>query len=80
MTYPDSFVAMEMGPTVGLTYERRPYHGRVFVLSEVPALVEQYGIPDPPWTDEHLDWTTWPEETFVEVQLWSDEPIRSHLE
>jgi hypothetical protein len=39
VTYPDSFVAME----VGSISVRRPYHGKVFLLAELPALVETRG-------------------------------------
>ncbi|HMC52070.1 MAG TPA: hypothetical protein VKI64_04855, partial [Acidimicrobiales bacterium] len=34
-TRPDSFTAMEVGPEFGPPHERRPYHARVFRLSEL---------------------------------------------
>ena len=80
ITYPDSFGAMKLGTEFGLAQQRKPYHGRLFLLEELPALTEQFGIPSPAWNDEHeKSWTSWPDETYVEVQLWSDEPVRSYL-
>jgi hypothetical protein len=79
ITYPDSFTAMALGTTCGFGYQARPYHGRVFLLGELPGLVEQFGIPDPRWDGRYQSWTTWPAEAYIEVQLWSDDPIRGFL-
>ena len=80
ITFPDSFTAMELGTEFGLVQQPKPYHGRLFLLDELPALVEQFGIPSPAWNDEHeKSWTSWPQEAYVEVQLWSDEPVLSYL-
>lgn len=78
-TYPDSFTAMQANTTTRPGQQTRPYHGRVFLLSELPRLVERFGVPDPSWDGQYQAWTTWPAETYIEVQLWSDEPIRAHL-
>ncbi len=75
VTYPDSFVAMEIGPAFGIEQTARPYHGQVFTLDQLPDLVARHGIPDPPWRPEHRDWRTWPEETFIEIQVWADGPL-----
>jgi hypothetical protein len=79
VTYPDSFVAMEVGLEVGSIPDRRPYHGTVFLLADLPELVEPYGIPSPSWDSEDREWTSWPQETFIEVQLWVDDPVRQYL-
>ena len=79
ITYPDSFTAMGFGPRFGIDYEPRPYHGRVFLLGELSGLVEQFGIPDPCWDGDYQAWATWPAEAYIEVQLWSDEPIAGYL-
>ncbi len=60
--------------------ESRPYHGQVFLVRELPRLVERYGVPSPSWTREHEAWTSWPDETYIEVQLWSDDPVHTFLE
>jgi hypothetical protein len=79
VTYPDSFVAMEAGVDVGLAPDRQPYHGKIFLLAELPGLIETYGIPSPPWAEGDRTWRRWPQETFIEVQLWANDPIRQHL-
>ena len=79
ITYPDSFTAMEAGTSSRPGQQSRPYHGRVFLLGELPGLVEQFGVPDPVWDSDYQAWTTWRAEAYIEVQLWSDEPIRAHL-
>jgi hypothetical protein len=79
VTYPDSFAAMEFGHEFGITQQSKPYHGQVFLLADLPELVERYGIPSPAWRSEYREWTTWPEATYIEVQLWSDQPVRPYL-
>jgi hypothetical protein len=39
ITYPDSLTAMELGTEFGLSQQPRPYHGRVFLLSDLQGLV-----------------------------------------
>jgi hypothetical protein len=73
VTYPDSFVAMEV--TGAARAEVTRHAGRVYRLDELPALVDAVGLPSPS-TDPTRNWRTWPAATFVEVQLWSDEPIQ----
>jgi hypothetical protein len=79
ITYPDSFTAMAQRTSFGLSHHARPCHGRVFLLSELPGLVERFGIPDPHWDGHYESWTTWPAEAYIEVQLWSDDPIRGFI-
>lgn len=79
ITYPDSFAAMEAGTSSGPGQEPRPYHGRVFLLDELSGLVERFGLPDPSWDGQYQSWTTWRAEAYIEVQLWSDEPVSAYL-
>jgi len=80
MTCPDSFTAMGLGTGPGPGQPPRPCHGRVFLLGELPCLVEQISLPDPSgWDGRYQTWTTWPANPYIEVQLWSDEPIRAYL-
>jgi hypothetical protein len=76
ITYPDSFTAMALGTPPGTGHQPRPCHGRVFLLGELPRLVDRFGIPDPHWDGPYQSWATWPTEAYIEVQLWSDDPIR----
>ena len=79
VTYPDSFTALGFGPEFGVPREPQPYHGRVFLLTELPELIGRFGVPSPRWRAEHQTWTTWPQEAYIEVQLWTDEAVRQHL-
>jgi hypothetical protein len=78
-TYPDSFTAMGFAPEYGLPYEAKPYHGRVYRLAELEEVIGRYGLPeDPPGAYDGYEQR--PFEAYVEVQLWSDDPIRHLLE
>jgi hypothetical protein len=75
VTYPDSFTAMGLGPLFGLPYTAKPYHGRVFRLEEIEMLVRNYGMPVDEADDvyegsEHRDF-----EKYIEIQVWSDQPL-----
>lgn len=79
ITYPDSFTAMAAGTSPGPGWQPGPCHGRVFLLGEMPGLFERFGVPDPRWDGRYQAWITWPADAYIEVQLWSDEPIRAHM-
>ncbi len=74
-TYSDSFEAMGFGADFGIPrQEARPYHDRVYLIDELEAVIGEYGMPRVEYDNY---WGT-PVERFIEVQLWSDEPVR-HL-
>jgi hypothetical protein len=79
-TYPDSFTAMAFGPRFGLPHEPRPYHGRVFLLSQIRDVVALYGLPADETDAVYEGYQHRSFEKYIEVQLWSDEPIRAFLE
>jgi hypothetical protein len=56
------------------------HHGRVYRLDRLGPIVAEVGVPSPAWVDAHRDWRTWPRRTFIEVQLWSDEPVAAFLD
>ena len=78
-TLPDSVVAMGFGPQFGLPYVPKPYHQRVFGLSELADVVKQYGLPlgepDADYGGYHLRTV----EKFIEVQVWTDAPFHRFL-
>jgi hypothetical protein len=78
-TYPDSFTAMGFGPEYGLPSEPKPYHGRVFSLADLPSLIARYGLPDDVPDQDYEGYQQRPFEKYVEVQLWSDEPVLEFL-
>lgn len=77
-TYPDSFTAMGLLSDYGLPHEPRPYHGEVFRLTELGAVLAQYGMPVDPG-EAYEGYAGRPFELYIEVQLWSDEPIERWL-
>jgi hypothetical protein len=79
VTYPDSFTAMGYLPDFGLPYDRRPYHERAFFLNELPELIDGYGLPSGAALDSYAGYQLRPFEQYIEVQLWSDEPVRQLL-
>jgi hypothetical protein len=77
-TYPDSFTAMGCGQAFGLPDDTRPYHGTVFRMEELDEVVGTYGLPDDEPDADYAGYQHRAFEKYIEVQLWSDQPIR-HL-
>jgi hypothetical protein len=80
-TYPDSGIAMGMGTKYGLPPEPvRPYHNRVYRISELDEVVTTYGLPDASPDEGYENYHHKKFEKYIEVQLWTDDPIRQFLE
>jgi hypothetical protein len=78
ITYPDSFTAMGLAAEYGLPYEHRPYHDQTFRIDDIPGLVAEYGLP----ADDPGDYDGYerrPFERYIEVQLWTDDPVVRYL-
>ncbi len=70
---------MEVTRDFGLAFAQKPYYGRLYRLADIADLAARYGIPRPALEGyEGLAAADTPE-TFVEVQLWSDEPVRRYF-
>ena len=78
-THPDSFTAMALGPDYGVPYEPRPCHEQVFRLADLPAVIEEFGLPQDPGATGYAGYVDRPFEMYVEVQVWSDDPVRAYL-
>lgn len=78
-TYPDSFGAMGLGAEFGQPYSPQPYHGRVYRMEELGAVIDAYGLPDDTPDDDYEGFHLRPFEKYIEIQLWSDEPIQQFL-
>jgi hypothetical protein len=78
-TYPDSFTAMGLIAEYGLPYEPRPYHLRVFRLEELTHIVGVHGLPRDEEPLEYAGYERAQFEKYIEVQVWSDEPVRQFL-
>lgn len=66
-TYGDIFPAMRY-------QDGKPYRGQVYRLDELPALIEQYGLPQ--------EWNAAGRlgpERYIEAQVWDDAPLLAYL-
>jgi len=63
-TYGDTFPALRL-------HDGRPYRGLVYTLAELPALIEQYGLPQDWNPDGHCG-----PERYIEAQVWEDVPLQ----
>lgn len=73
-TYPDSMTSLPLATLVEHHNDRKPYHGHVFTLDEIAAVVSEYGLPG---TEYDRSATRY--DTFIEVQIWDDRPLREYL-
>ncbi len=74
-TYPDSMISLWFGVDKPEEYYLPAYHGKVFTLDEIQAIVAEHGIPEECW-DTHL-----PDELapYIEAQVWNTAPVRFFL-
>lgn len=64
-TYGDSI------PSLDPAFRRqRRYHGKVYTLSQLPGLIEEFGLPQQWNPDGQLGY-----ETYIEAQIWTDLPL-----
>lgn len=78
-TYPDSITALGLGAEYGLPTFTRPYHGRVYRLAELHDVVAEHGLPSDTVPGSYAGHQLEPFEHFIEIQLWSDEPLANRL-
>jgi hypothetical protein len=74
-TFTDSFFAFSDANLRGVRIPERPYHGRVYRLEDLPALVGTFGLPGERWRTEpgrRFD-------VYIEAQIWDDAPILGYL-
>jgi len=67
-TYGDTFPAMRY-------QDGKPYRGQVYMLVELPGLIEQYGLPQD-WNAEGKHGP----DRYIEAQVWADEPLEPYME
>src|ERR1044071_4847558 len=63
-TYGDTFPAMRYK-------DGKPYRGKVYLLTELPGLVNEYGLPQI-WNAQGK----YGPERYIEAQVWDDEPLQ----
>ncbi len=74
-TYPDSMASLPIAMHDDHIAHRKSYHGQVFTLDEIEAVIAAFGLPGARWKTE----PSMKHDRFVEVQVWDDRPIREFL-
>jgi hypothetical protein len=70
-TYPDSMISDWLRGQTGQAFHHPEYHGQVFRLDEISAIVDRFGIPDHQWQrDESRKY-----DLFIEAQIWGEIPF-----
>lgn len=67
-TFPDSYVA--------LSSDEKPYHGKVFLLTELKSVVCQYGMPKDEQPLNYQSYWKGDFEKYIEFQVWEDEIVQ----
>jgi hypothetical protein len=70
-TYPDSMISLWFARDKPIEYYQPDYHGQVFTLSEMLAIVELKGLPEEAWE------TNLPDDLapYIEAQVWNHKPL-----
>jgi hypothetical protein len=73
-TYPDSMVSAFILGQSHLDYFEPEYHGKVFTLEEITAIVEKKGLPGEGWE------TSMPRHLahYIEAQVWDRETLMNY--
>ena len=66
-TYPDSMISFWFGQARPAELYQPDYHGRVFTLAEILAIIELKGMPEENW-NTHLPGDLAP---YIEAQVWN---------
>lgn len=70
-TYPDSMLSYWFGREKPSEYYLPEYHGKVFTLPEILAIVKERGLPETDWeTNLPVDLAP-----YIEAQVWNHEPL-----
>lgn len=72
VTLPDSMTSMGLGARFGVPSNPQPYHDRVFLLAELPDVVEQYGLLSASEPRDYAGHQFAAFEHYIEIQVWAD--------
>lgn len=72
-TYPDSMTSLPLATLIEHQEDRKPYHGQVFTLDEIESVVAEYGMPG-----NAIDGAGSRYDTFIEAQIWDENPLRRY--
>lgn len=81
-TWADSITALGLGVPMRLPVPQPAHAERLYRLEELEDLIAVHGLPEdrsPAAVDGCAGHQHRPVDSYIEVQLWSDEPVRHHL-
>lgn len=72
-TYPDSMASLPIALREEHEVHRKPYHGKLYTLSEIREVIAEFGLPGTRWqSDPSMRY-----DRFIEVQVWDDKAIKA---
>ncbi|MET3808145.1 hypothetical protein ABIB25_005174 [Nakamurella sp. UYEF19] len=82
LTYADSITALGLGVPLGLPAPDPEHADPVCQLQDLEQLVARFGLPSDAAPQDPAGYNGYrqhPVDAYIEVQLWSDEPVRAHV-
>ncbi|MBE7556018.1 MAG: hypothetical protein HS126_33605 [Anaerolineales bacterium] len=70
-TYPDSMISMWLATQKDPAYYLPDYHGKLFTLSEIRAIIEANGLPGGTWGTNLPSFVA----NYIEAQVWDHAPL-----
>jgi hypothetical protein len=70
-TYPDSMISMWLAAQKDPAYYLPDYHGKLFTLSEIRAIIEANGLPGETWGTNLPSFLA----NYIEAQIWNHAPL-----
>jgi hypothetical protein len=75
-TYPDSMVSAMLAHEQNPAYYLPEYHGRLFTLPQMLAILQERGLPGDTWGNNLPDgWAN-----YIEAQVWNREPLLAYMQ
>ncbi|MCG8362631.1 MAG: hypothetical protein MJA27_04755 [Pseudanabaenales cyanobacterium] len=71
-TFPDSYIA--------LSNNKKPYHGKIFLLHELESFIEEYGIPCDDDSHNYERYWEGDFEKYIEFQIWEDSIVEPFID
>ena len=71
-TFPDSYIA--------LSKDKKPYHGKVFLLHELESFIGKYGMPCDGGSYNYERYWEGDFEKYIEFQIWEDNIVKPFID
>ncbi|WP_144054326.1 hypothetical protein [Pleurocapsa sp. PCC 7319] len=71
-TFPDSYIA--------LTNNKKPYHGKIFLLHELKSFIDKYGMPGDDDSRNYEHYWEGDFEKYIEFQIWENNIVEPFID